>query len=124
MRIFAPAMKMMVTDREKGAAEYTTAMGILWSLCLAHLCNDAFQSVIPAVYPLLKDNLALTFAQVGMITLVYQICASVFQPVFGVVFDKRPSVWSLPLSSLSTAAGLFLLAYAGSLPVVLVAVAL
>lgn len=124
MRIFAPAMKMMVTDREKGAAEYTTAMGILWSLCLAHLCNDAFQSVIPAVYPLLKDNLALTFAQVGMITLVYQICASVFQPVFGVVFDKRPSVWYLPLSSLSTAAGLFLLAYAGSFPVVLVAVAL
>ena len=92
MRIFAPAMKMMVTDREKGAAEYTTAMGILWSLCLAHLCNDAFQSVIPAVYPLLKDNLALTFAQVGMITLVYQICASVFQPVKVYLLRVKPFV--------------------------------
>lgn len=93
------------------------------SLSLAHLCNDAFQSVIPAVYPILKDNLALTFAQVGLITLVYQICASVFQPVFGVVFDKRPSVWYLPLGTLSTAAGLFLLAYAASFHTILAAVA-
>ena len=70
-----------------------TAMTILFSLSLAHLCNDAFQSVIPAVYPILKENLVLSFAQIGLITLVYQICASVFQPVFGVVFDKRPSIW-------------------------------
>lgn len=100
-----------------------TAMTILFSLSLAHLCNDAFQSVIPAVYPILKENLVLSFAQIGLITLVYQICASVFQPVFGVVFDKRPSIWYLPLSSMSTAVGLALLAYAGTFPAVLVAVA-
>lgn len=98
-------------------------MTILFSLSLAHLCNDAFQSVIPAVYPILKENLVLSFAQIGLITLVYQICASVFQPVFGVVFDKRPSIWYLPLSSMSTAVGLALLAYAGTFPAVLVAVA-
>lgn len=100
-----------------------TAMTILFSLSLAHLCNDAFQSVIPAVYPILKENLVLSFAQIGLITLVYQICASVFQPVFGVVFDKRPSIWYLPFSSMSTAVGLALLAYAGTFPAVLVAVA-
>lgn len=100
-----------------------TAMTILFSLSLAHLCNDAFQSVIPAVYPILKENLVLSFAQIGLITLVYQICASVFQPVFGVVFDKRPSIWYLPLSSMSTAVGLALLAYAGTFSAVLVAVA-
>lgn len=59
-----------------------------------------------------------------MITLVYQFCASVFQPVFGVVFDKRPSVWYLPLGTLSTAAGLFVLAYTGTFPGILAAVAL
>lgn len=100
-----------------------TAMTILFSLSLAHLCNDAFQSVIPAVYPILKENLVLSFAQIGLITLVYQICASVFQPVFGVVFDKRPSIWYLPISSMSTAVGLALLAYAGTFSAVLVAVA-
>lgn len=98
-------------------------MTILFSLSLAHLCNDAFQSVIPAVYPILKENLVLSFAQIGLITLVYQICASVFQPVFGVVFDKRPSIWYLPISSMSTAVGLALLAYAGTFSAVLVAVA-
>ena len=98
-------------------------MTILFSLSLAHLCNDAFQSVIPAVYPILKENLVLSFAQIGLITLVYQICASVFQPVFGVVFDKRPSIWYLPISSMSTVVGLALLAYAGTFSAVLVAVA-
>lgn len=99
-----------------------TALGILFSLSLAHLCNDAFQSIIPAVYPLLKENMALTFAQIGLITLVYQICASVFQPVFGVLFDKRPSVWYLPVGTLFTATGLLVLAYAGSLEQIILAV--
>lgn len=125
MRTFALTMKR--SDLQASPAwtsQGKTAMGILFSLSLAHLCNDMFQSVIPAVYPILKDNLALTFAQIGMITLVYQFCASVFQPVFGVVFDKRPSVWYLPLGTLSTAAGLFVLAYTGTFPGILAAVAL
>ncbi|MDR2887510.1 MAG: MFS transporter [Bacteroidales bacterium] len=97
---------------------------ILLSLSLTHFMNDAFQSVLSAVYPILKDNLLLKFSQVGLITLVYQICASVFQPVFGFVFDKKPSPWYLVAGSASTCAGLFFLAYADSLFPVLVAVAI
>lgn len=125
MRTFACTMKRSdLQANPTWTPQGKTAMGILFSLSLAHLCNDTFQSVIPAVYPILKDNLALTFAQIGMITLVYQLCASVFQPVFGVVFDKRPSVWYLPLGTLSTAVGLFVLAYAGTFYAILAAVAL
>lgn len=96
---------------------------ILFALSLAHLLNDAFQSVISAVYPILKDNLVLSFTQIGLITLVYQICASVFQPFFGLLFDKKPSPWYLILGTFSTAVGLLFLAYANSLFLVLVSVA-
>ncbi len=100
-----------------------TSLSILLSLSLAHLLNDALQSVIAAVYPILKENLSLSFTQVGLITLVYQICASVFQPVFGWWFDKRPNPWYLIVGSLSTMIGLVVLAYAGALYGVLIAVA-
>ncbi len=105
------------------AATSKTSIAILLSLGLAHMLNDTCQGVIAAVYPVLKGNLALTFTQVGLITLVYQICASVFQPLFGVIFDKRPSPWYLVLGSLSTAIGLVLLAYAGTMHWVLISVA-
>lgn len=97
-------------------------MGILFALSLAHLFNDMFQSIITAVYPVIRDNLGLTFAQIGLITLVYQICASVFQPVFGVVFDRRPNPWYLSMGTTSTLIGLVLLAYASGLWMVLIAV--
>jgi len=100
-----------------------TAMSILFSLSLTHLLNDAFQSVISAVYPILKGNLSLSFAQIGLITLIYQICASVFQPVFGLFFDKKPNPGYLIIGSCFTMIGLLFLAYADSLQWVLVAVA-
>ena len=108
---------------EKSSTSNGVTLNILLSLSLAHLLNDAFQSVLPALYPILKDNLALSFAQVGLITLVYQICASVFQPVFGFLFDKRPSPWYLILGSTSTCIGLLLLTYSDSLFNILVSVA-
>lgn len=98
-------------------------LGILFSLSLAHFLNDAFQSVVSAVYPILKENLALSFQQIGLITLVYQICASVFQPMFGVLFDKKPSPYYLLIGSLSTCVGLCFLAFADTLPLVLSSVA-
>lgn len=98
------------------------AFSVLLSLSLAHFMNDAFQSVLSAVYPVLKDNLLLRFSEIGLITLVYQVCASVFQPVFGFVFDKKASPWYLVVGSASTCAGLFFLAYADSLFAVLVSV--
>lgn len=96
---------------------------ILFALSMTHLFNDAFQSIIMAVYPVLKDNLLLSFSQIGLITLVYQFCASVFQPFFGLLFDKKPSPWYLILGTFSTAIGLSFLAYANSLFLILVSVA-
>lgn len=111
----------MQTDTTKKAA--ATNMGILFALSLAHLFNDMFQSIVSAVYPVIKDNLGLTFGQIGIIALTYQICASVFQPVFGVFFDKRPNPWYLTIGTASTLIGLLFMAYANSLYVVMLAVA-
>lgn len=105
------------------SAKSNFQIGILLSLSLAHFLNDTFQSIISAVYPVLKENLLLTFTQIGLITLVYQICASVFQPVFGILFDKKPSPWYLIIGTTSTCIGLFFLAYANTLFLVLVSVA-
>lgn len=108
---------------EKSSTPSNTTFKILFSLSLAHFLNDAFQSIISAVYPILKDNLLLSFTQIGLITLVYQICASVFQPVFGLLFDKKPSPWYLVIGTISTCIGLIFLAYANSLFLVLISVA-
>ncbi|GAE86413.1 fosmidomycin resistance protein [Bacteroides reticulotermitis JCM 10512] len=69
---------------------------ILLALSLSHCLNDLLQSVISAAYPLFKDDLGLSFAQIGLITMVYQFAASVFQPITGIFFDKHPVAWSLP----------------------------
>lgn len=92
-----------------------TAFRVLIALSLTHCLNDALQSVITAVYPLFKEDLALNFAQIGLITLVYQMSASVFQPVTGLVFDKRPVAWSLPIGMSFTLIGMLNLAFASSL---------
>ena len=76
------------------------AFPILVALSISHCLNDLLQSVITAVYPLFKDDLGLSFAQIGLITLVYQMSASVFQPIFGLFFDKRPVAWTLPAGML------------------------
>lgn len=84
--------------------------------------NDTLQSVISAAYPILKDDLTLSFGQIGLITLVYQSAASVFQPLTGLYFDKHPSPWSLPIGMVFTLAGLLSLAFASTLPWVLFSV--
>lgn len=99
-----------------------TAMGILFALSISHCLNDMLQSVILAVYPLLKNDLLLNFAQIGLITLVYQIAASVFQPVVGLYLDKKPNPWFLPIGMSFTLAGLMNLAFASALWWVLVSV--
>lgn len=95
---------------------------VLIALCAVHCFNDLLQSVVSAVYPMLKDDLNLTFGQIGIITLVYQISASVFQPVVGFVFDKRPYAGSLPLGMIFTSAGILLFAYSMSMATVLIGV--
>lgn len=98
------------------------AFPVLLSLCAVHSLNDLLQAVITAVYPMLKADLNLDFAQIGMITLVYQIAASIFQPVVGYVFDKKPSLYSLPMGMVSTTLGIILFAYCNTLAGILVAV--
>ena len=98
------------------------AFPILIALSISHCLNDLLQSVITATYPLFKDDLALSFAQIGLITLVYQMSASVFQPVFGLFFDKRPVAWTLPAGMLFTMTGMLNLAFASNLHWVLLSV--
>lgn len=98
------------------------AFPVLLALCAAHSLNDLLQSVITAVYPMLKADLSLDFAQIGIITLVYQIAASLFQPVVGFAFDKRPCVYSLPIGMVCTTSGIVLFAYSNSMAAILVAV--
>jgi FSR family fosmidomycin resistance protein-like MFS transporter len=93
-----------------------TTIRILASLSILHGLNDAMQSAVTASYPMLKDDLTLSFSQIGLITLTYQIAASVFQPFVGYFYDKRPSSWSLPIGSCFTLAGFLSLAFASSLP--------
>lgn len=97
---------------------------ILVSLSVCHLLNDTNQSLLSAIYPILKDSYRLDFAQIGLITLAFQFTASMLQPVVGMVSDRRPQPFSLPVGMSCTLAGLLLLSVASSFPVILVAAAL
>lgn len=111
---------------EQNKVQATTGITfrILVALSICHCLNDTLQSVISAVYPLFKEDLRLSFAQIGLITLVYQSAASVCQPLTGLFFDKWPSAWSLPTGMSFTLVGLLSLAFANTLPLVLCSVAL
>ena len=98
------------------------ALPVLIALSLSHCLNDLLQSLLAASYPLFKEDLALSFGQIGLITLIYQMAASVFQPLAGLFFDKRPFVWSLPAGMCFTLVGLLNLAFASNLHWVLVSV--
>jgi FSR family fosmidomycin resistance protein-like MFS transporter len=91
------------------------SIGILLSLSILHGLNDALQSAVTASYPLLKDDLMLSFSQIGLITLTYQISASVFQPIIGFFYDKHPYTWSLPIGTCFTLVGFISLAFATTL---------
>jgi FSR family fosmidomycin resistance protein-like MFS transporter len=97
----------------------TTAYGILLSICFRHLMNDMQQSLLVAVYPTLKAEFHLSFAQIGFVTFAYQVTASLLQPLVGLYADRRPSPYSLPGGTLFTFAGLLILSGARSYPVLI-----
>lgn len=99
-------------------------MRIIGFCALAHLINDLIQSVLPAIYPMLKANYDLSFAQIGMITLTFQITASLLQPWVGFFTDRRPTPNLLPMGTVCTLIGIVLLAFVGSFPMILLASAL
>ncbi|MDQ6911888.1 MAG: MFS transporter [Verrucomicrobiota bacterium] len=98
-------------------------LGVLFALSFAHLLNDTMQSLIPAIYPILKSELQLDFRHIGLITLVNQLTASILQPFVGLFTDKRPQPFSLAVGMTFTLVGLILLSLATNLSLVLIAVA-
>jgi MFS transporter, FSR family, fosmidomycin resistance protein len=99
-------------------------LAVLLAVSFAHLLNDTIQAVIPAIYPLLKESFQLTFGQVGLITLTFQLTASIFQPIVGLYADHRPVPFSLAAGMGVTLLGLVLLAIAGSYALLLIAAGL
>lgn len=102
----------------------STVVQIILAVALGHFLNDLMQSLIPAAYPLLKTNLALSFSQIGLITLVFQGTASVLQPLVGLYTDRRPLPYAMAAGMASTGTGLVLLAHAESFGAVLLSVAM
>jgi FSR family fosmidomycin resistance protein-like MFS transporter len=95
------------------------ALGILLSICFCHFTNDMLQSLFAAVYPLLKAEFHLTFAQIGLVTLTYQLTASLLQPLVGLSADRRPMPFSLAAGTLFTFVGLVVLSVARAYSVIL-----
>ncbi len=89
-----------------------TIFPILAGISIGHLLNDTVQSLIPAIYPILKSSFHLDFSQIGLITLTYQLTASLLQPFVGLYTDRKPHPFSLPLGMTITLAGLITLAFA------------
>ena len=118
---------MAISDQTLASSEpkkARTAFGILGAISLSHLLNDMIQSLILALYPLLQSEFSLSFVQIGMITLTFQVTSSLLQPVVGYYTDKYPMPWSLPIGMCFTLCGLVILALADSFPMVLLAAAL
>ncbi|MDH6150815.1 MULTISPECIES: MFS transporter [Paraburkholderia] len=101
-----------------------TVYSVLGAISFSHLLNDMIQSLILAIYPMFKDNFSLSFGQIGLITLTYQITASLLQPLVGSYTDKNPKPYSLPVGMGFTLTGLLLMSVAPNFGVLLVAAAL
>jgi FSR family fosmidomycin resistance protein-like MFS transporter len=111
-------------DSAYSSREGEAVLAVLAALSVSHLLNDTMQSLLPAVYPILKQRYALSFTQVGLITFVFQVTASLLQPLVGFATDRHPRPYSLACGMVFTLAGLLLLSVAGGFAAILVAAAL
>ncbi len=102
----------------------TTVFSVLLAISFCHMLNDMMQSLLPALYPMLKSSYALSYSQIGLLTFTFQITASLLQPVIGSYTDRRPRPYSLAAGMGFTLAGLTLLAWAHHFPLLLLAAAL
>lgn len=119
-----PATDIPSAPAATAVAVAPIAVPLLVALSLCHLLNDLIQSLLPAVYPLLKERFALDFGQIGLITLTWQFTASLLQPLVGIYTDRHPQPYSLAFGMGSTLLGLVLLSQATSFGLLLVAAAL
>jgi FSR family fosmidomycin resistance protein-like MFS transporter len=117
-------MAIEARHTDTSAATQGTAVAVLIAISVCHLLNDVIQSLIMAIYPMLKDNLSLDFGQIGLITFTFQATASVLQPAVGYLTDRYPTPYSLVLGMGSSLIGLLLIAFASSYALVLAAAAL
>jgi len=101
-----------------------TVFGVIIAISFCHLLNDMMQSLLPAIYPDLKADLGLSFGQIGLVTLVYQLTASILQPLVGLYADRRPTPLALPGGTLFSLAGLVVLSIAHSYAILLVGASL
>jgi len=116
-----------LTDTSIGSVRRTvstTVFPVIFAVSLCHLLNDVMQSLLAAIYPMLKEDYALDFWQIGLLTFTFQVTASLLQPAIGLYTDKRPMPQSLPVAMAATMVGLFLLAYATTYPLLLAGAAM
>jgi MFS transporter, FSR family, fosmidomycin resistance protein len=106
------------------AAADATVFSVILAISFCHLLNDMMQSLLPAIYPDLKANFGLSFGQVGIVTLVYQMTASILQPLVGLYADRHPTPLALPGGTLFSLGGLVVLSLAHTYPILLVGAAL
>src|ERR1700729_2152146 len=106
------------TEPERQTRE-GTVFSILAAISFSHLLNDMIQSLLPAIYPILKSSFHLDFTKIGLITLTYQLTASLLQPLIGHYTDKRPQPYSLPFGMGFTLVGLAMLSVASNFSAIL-----
>jgi len=114
----------VTTAPSRPIAADATVFGVIVAISFCHLLNDMMQSLLPAIYPELKAHMGLSFGQIGLITLVYQITASILQPLIGFYADKRPTPNALPGGTLFSLAGLVVLSAAQTYGLLLVGASL
>ena len=114
----------VITAEPRGSSARNTLFRVLAAISFCHFLNDMVQSLIPAIYPILKESFHLDFGQIGLITLTFQSTASLLQPVVGLYTDYRPKPYSLSIGMGFTLAGLLLFSRAASFPMILAAAAL
>src|SRR5271154_6103007 len=107
-----------------GQGESKTLFRVLAAASFCHLLNDTMQSLLPSIYPILKSSFHLNFSQIGLLTLTFQMTASILQPFIGHYTDRKPMPYSLPIGMVFTLVGLLLLAIAPTFPLLLLAAAL
>ncbi|WP_246187918.1 MFS transporter [Paenibacillus tengchongensis] len=114
----------MMTAEQQRNSQQATVYRILLAISFVHLFNDSIQALIPAMFPILKDNLVLSYAQIGWISFALNMTSSVIQPVIGYAADRRPRPILLPLGMCCTFLGVLLLAFAGNYALVIFSVML
>ncbi len=113
---------MSSTTQGESSQSLSPLMGILFSLSICHCCNDALQAVVSSLYPMIKSDLGISFVQIGLLSLCYQLTASIFQPLSGIYLDRKPNPYFITLSACLTCVGLMCLAFADSFVMIVLSV--